>query len=902
MKVRAKVHWIFLLSFFLGLSVFSMGSNSQAKAGFAGTQTCIDCHHTYAWFDNDPTLFDAIESNLNVDYVPLNLWASHEKNKFYTIPEAYVGSIHNLTSFDINPDHVKCEGCHGSGLAHFGIGSVRTPIPDIKTCTKTCHNETHNFPSKTFMMSRHANSDKKPSKYFDQQKNGVKQAITSPLTQGQAAGLKLLKTGRVGWEPVTRNERIEECSVCHNYALNYPQFVKKIAQNRMPKYPAVSCGACHNAHIPSPDVERWPLIDGTGQVTALSGSTVTAVTPILETIGYLNFKPYKIAANGAQDPNRGVWTRGSAVARPGFSIVKGVGTLSVGSDGSNLLFFAEGGFEEKVKEFNTVFISGTTSATANLPADAVNAGAPVTVKATLDRAGFRVEQVSDNTLVFTPAPTVAATVTYKKASGTGTLSVPITFTGSINFDIRDMYTNTENVCGSCHGQGTYKFSSMGEKGDGTLVDVSKTHNNDVMGQYLVSGHAHRLALPFEEFSASVFATSHQAIYPFDQSITGSGGVGSLRNRGNRSFELTQTPNPQNAYLVASGNTTQPVATSTSLTCNQCHHGLGSIDFQKDQQGTWEASVLWGDATITCLTCHDPHKEGAGSNVRIPVKLSYNSRFVDEAKNERGGINKFMDGTDIPTGVGKGIICLFCHQARESGLTVYDRIKGNVDPYVSPDQVISPSGVSFTNPHYLDGGAILWSKNAWEFYFNGVPQTYTTGNTSHQQKNCTGCHMDEASPNGLEGGHTWRPKIETCQTCHGSSISSFLSVPASADYDGDGLVKTAFEEIGTISPDTGLFGQVKAAMNAKGIVFDPDSYPYFFTSTGAQYRTWTSNTLAAAFNLAYAYKAGNAVYVHNPKYIVQILQDSLRALGVTPTGARPSGNRNATDYRTIVVNP
>jgi hypothetical protein len=162
-------------------------------------------------------------------------------------------------------------------------------------------------------------------------------------------------------------------------------------------------------------------------------------------------------------------------------------------------------------------------------------------------------------------------------------------------------------------------------------------------------------------------------------------------------------------------------------------------------------------------------------------------------------------------------------------------------------------------------------------------------------------MSEANADNTEGGHTWKPRVETCQACHGS-ITSVLSVPASADYDGDGQVKTVYEEIGTISPDTGLFGQVKAALNAKGIVYNPDSYPYFFTTTGGTFTSWTSNLMAAAFNLSYAYKAGNAVYVHNSKYIVQVLQDSLRALGVTPTGVRPSGERNATDYRTIVVNP
>ena len=132
--------------------------------------------------------------------------------------------------------------------------------------------------------------------------------------------------------------------------------------------------------------------------------------------------------------------------------------------------------------------------------------------------------------------------------------------------------------------------------------------------------------------------------------------------------------------------------------------------------------------------------------------------------------------------------------------------------------------------------------------------------------------------------------------------------ASADFDGDGTRETAFEEIGTINPDSGLFGQLKAALEAKGIFYNPDSYPYFFKSTDYSstnaYTAWTTNTLSAAFNLTFLYKAGNCAYVHNVFFSAQILLDSLKALGVTSPGYenRPAGDRSAIDYRTIVVNP
>ena len=281
------------------------------------------------------------------------------------------------------------------------------------------------------------------------------------------------------------------------------------------------------------------------------------------------------------------------------------------------------------------------------------------------------------------------------------------------------------------------------------------------------------------------------------------------------------------------------------------------------------------------------------------------------KNPRGGKNTFLDGTAIPSGVGTGIICLFCHQARESGLTVYLNITKNtsVNPYTNPD--VRLTGInSFQNPHYLESGALLWGRNAWEYIFSGAPQQYSSGIPLHQQTNCAGCHMAEANADNSEGGHTWKPRIETCQQCHGS-VTSFQDIQASADWDGNGKVESAFVEIGTVNDpvagtgDSGLLGQLNQALAAKGIFYNPNGGGnYFFIAPGSTttFTNWTTNTLTAAFNIQFLYKAGNCIYIHNPFYAVQILQDSLRALGVTPTGVRPAGDRNATDYRTIVVNP
>jgi hypothetical protein len=497
-----------------------------------------------------------------------------------------------------------------------------------------------------------------------------------------------------------------------------------------------------------------------------------------------------------------------------------------------------------------------------------------------------------------------STVTYTRATpppATASVSVFIPFSGSFSFEVRDMYSNTEELCGSCHTQGTLKYTAKGALANGTPVEVNlaSTHNKNinVMGQYRNSGHGTRTAEPFEEFT--VYG-GHQLFYPYDMSIAGSGGVGSLRNKGNINLQLTPATTAANEYLSASGNTTLP-GLAGSFACLQCHHGLASIDYQLNRHGTQDAQVLWGDTTVTCITCHGPHERGAQgvgadgkigySNIRVPVMLSFNSSFTG------GATNRMMDGTAIPAGAGKGIICLFCHQGRESGFTVYKYIqsRGVPNPYDTPTAALS-AGSSSRNSHYLAGGALLWSKNAYEFFFNGIPQSYTNGNASHQAQNCTGCHMSEANAENTEGGHTWRPRIDgPCQKCHPgmTDYKTYPNVHQDRDYDGDGVVEPTAQEI------DGLIAQINVALAANGIEYDPSRNPYFFPIAPATSITWTVNLNAASYNLNEVFKSANALYVHNPMYVIQVLRDSLQAItGAVPPGDRPPGERDATDYRTI----
>ena len=375
------------------------------------------------------------------------------------------------------------------------------------------------------------------------------------------------------------------------------------------------------------------------------------------------------------------------------------------------------------------------------------------------------------------------------------------------------------------------------------------------------------------------------------------------NGGNLHYHLT-SPNSTRVYLNAKGNAALDNTAGTYV-CNRCHHGLGTIDYQKDQQGTSHASVLWGDSTLTCISCHDTHDVQSGKNVRAPQYLVFHNDFITAA-NPNGGLNKFLDGTAIPTDpnitpnpvtgqskLGTDTICAFCHQGRESGLTQYKAMLGVVDPYGNNGANWTTQNAKLTSvadAHHVPDAAFLWSKNAWEF----AGKSYTNGNEAHQAQNCSGCHMPTSDdPTGATGGHTFTPGVATCQKCHGADITDFDSIPAGDDYNGDGKVGTIGEELVTGDPtipgSTGLIQQLVNALAANGIQYT-GGFPAFVVPSGGL----SPAQLAAAYNLNMIENAPHS-YIHNYDYVVQLLQDSIQAAGGTVIGVRPGGERPATDY-------
>jgi len=119
------------------------------------------------------------------------------------------------------------------------------------------------------------------------------------------------------------------------------------------------------------------------------------------------------------------------------------------------------------------------------------------------------------------------------------------------------------------------------------------------------------------------------------------------------------------------------------------------------EGTPGAPVLFGDVTVTCITCHDPHKEvpGQTKNTRRPVMMTdYSTTFITIQGNvflDRQPVQ--LDGQAMPQFASSA-------SGEESGLTLYAT-------RLAPGTTITGN---FFNPHYLGTGAMLWGANAYEY--------------------------------------------------------------------------------------------------------------------------------------------------------------------------------------------
>jgi hypothetical protein len=288
-------------------------------------------------------------------------------------------------------------------------------------------------------------------------------------------------------------------------------------------------------------------------------------------------------------------------------------------------------------------------------------------------------------------------------------------------------------------------------------------------------------------------------------------------------------------------------------CVRCHTAVGLPMFLQEGH-TISATPSNG---LECSTCHSD-------------LTTFTLYEVGEVEFPSGAVVAFEDSP-------ASNLCLECHQGRESTVSVNNLIEG-LEVNSTSDQL------RFLNIHYFAAGATLFGSEAMGAYqYEGKEYV---GRFAHVPNfdTCIECH----------NAHALQVQVEGCGGCHQGveTEEDLRSIRmASEDFDGDGDTEEGIAgEIETMRETLYAALQDYAAdVAGTPIIYDPASYPYYFTDTNGNgeadpeeaarenaFATWTPRLLQAAYNYQYSTK-DPGTFAHNAKYILQVLYDSLEDL-------------------------
>ncbi len=310
----------------------------------------------------------------------------------------------------------------------------------------------------------------------------------------------------------------------------------------------------------------------------------------------------------------------------------------------------------------------------------------------------------------------------------------------------------------------------------------------------------------------------------------------------------------------------------SSSCLRCHSSEGFAEMVPAYGSVTETDTGTG-RYITCNACHDGTNYPSSANKRL--------RVTDEDV----PLYNYDGSAELLTpDAGNSAVCIYCHQGRSDGT----QVAADISAYTA-----SPTGsaLRFRNMHYVPSAAMIYAEKGYEYA--GTYGTFAGQHSAHIDTagNCVGCHMDEVDPvSETLGGHTFHVANATsentdyCDTCH-TGISSFDTLTADGDWDGDSSTESAKDEIAGLL--TTLLTAIEAAdlypVDGTTDIYHQSGYPYFGKNSG---QLWGPETAAAAFNWQYVYKDTGA-YAHNEEYAAQLLRDSYQDLtGSALGGTRP----------------
>jgi predicted CXXCH cytochrome family protein len=293
-------------------------------------------------------------------------------------------------------------------------------------------------------------------------------------------------------------------------------------------------------------------------------------------------------------------------------------------------------------------------------------------------------------------------------------------------------------------------------------------------------------------------------------------------------------------------------------CARCHSRHGFLDYI-GEDGSAVGVVNHPAPTGTVVDCQTCHNDAASA----------------------------LDWVEFPSGVtlsglGSEARCMTCHQGRSSG----DDVEQQIVALELGDDEIS-SALNFTNVHYYPAGATIYAGIARGGY-QYEDQLYDR-RLRHVPglETCVGCHDP----------HSTRVQWDDCVECHPGAVDNLgardirMIASFNVDYDGDGNTSE-----GIYYELVGLHEKLYQAIVAYAaeVVGQPICYrnsrPYWYNSkSGAfadcteaeassdnAFTSWTPRLLRAVYNY-HSTRQDPGAYVHNGRYIVKLLHDSIADL-------------------------
>jgi formate-dependent nitrite reductase cytochrome c552 subunit len=265
-------------------------------------------------------------------------------------------------------------------------------------------------------------------------------------------------------------------------------------------------------------------------------------------------------------------------------------------------------------------------------------------------------------------------------------------------------------------------------------------------------------------------------------------------------------------------------------CSKCHSHQGFVQLATlGSVGSINNPTAW-----ECATCHGLHKTMEATDYAL--RLSDPVTSID-------GLESLLDLTGNDNS--NSNLCANCHQSRHGP----PHVEEGVTDFEIPGRF---------GPHHGPQGNFVYGVGLAEIEIEGGVEYPTAGDSKHlKQASCTGCHMSEFQDDEGQGGHSFIPSQNACNTCHETTDTGFEHNGARADFDNKlENLRILLFDLGVVSGNetdgysinekqTFPFVQAQAAFNWISLIED--------SSHGA----------------------------HNPVYIKAILMNSIKAMELEP---------------------